>query len=102
MLAHDYCLVTRQSFSQENAVQSNIDYLHQFLIGLAVMILMIPINGIVAQKMKKYQVRHNPFLFFLSLFRPMQCDQIGLFILGQEEKFSYKNSPNSWQRFRLF
>ena len=67
MLAHDYCLVTRQSFSQENAVQSNIDYLHQFLIGLAVMILMIPINGIVAQKMKKYQERRNPFLFLFSV-----------------------------------
>ena len=32
----------------------------------------------------------------------MQCDQIGLFLKGLGDKFSYKSSPNIWQLFGLF
>ena len=47
-------------------------------IGLAVMILMIPLNGVVAQKMKKYQVSGTKLL--KNLFQKFEWNMLDSFI----------------------
>ena len=35
-------------------------------------------------------------LHFITFGLKVQCDQIGLFLKGLVDKFSYKSSPNLW------